>query len=137
MDFNAGSLPEDPRVIAQIETTLKGHLSAWDPVAQRQVWSVPYATSWNGGVVSTAGNLVFEGTSLGEFAAFQADDGKRLWSTRTYTGIVAPPITYEANGEQYVVWRSVGVGRSVSLPGSSLMMRSPTKATFRACWRSS
>jgi alcohol dehydrogenase (cytochrome c)/quinohemoprotein ethanol dehydrogenase len=103
VDFNAGSLPEDPKIIAQIKTTLKGHLSAWDPVAQKQVWSVPYDTSWNGGVVSTAGNLVFQGTSRGEFAAFQADTGTRLWSTRTHTGIVAPPITYEANGEQYVV----------------------------------
>ncbi|HEY0341483.1 MAG TPA: PQQ-dependent dehydrogenase, methanol/ethanol family [Steroidobacteraceae bacterium] len=119
VDFNAGSLPEDPKVIAQIKSTLKGHLSAWDPVAQKQVWSVPYATSWNGGVVSTAGNLVFEGTSMGEFAAFQADDGKRLWSTQTYTGIVAPPITYEANGEQYVVVE-VGWGGAFGLAAGQL-----------------
>jgi quinohemoprotein ethanol dehydrogenase len=103
VDFNAGSLPEDPKVIAQIETSLKGRLEAWDPVAQKQVWSVPYETSWNSGVVSTAGNLVFQGTSRGEFAAFQADSGQRLWSTQTHTGILAPPITYEVNGEQYVV----------------------------------
>jgi quinohemoprotein ethanol dehydrogenase len=119
VDFNAGSLPEDPRVIAQIQATLKGHLSAWDPVAQKQMWSVPYNTSWNGGVVSTAGGLVFQGTSMGEFAAFQADDGKRLWSTQTHTGILAPPITYEANGEQYVAVE-VGWGGAFGLAAGQL-----------------
>ncbi len=119
VDFNAGSLPEDPKIIAQIKTTLKGHLSAWDPVAQKQVWAVPYDTSWNGGVVSTAGNLVFQGTSMGEFAAFQADNGKRLWSTRTHTGIVAPPITYLANGEQYVVVE-IGWGGAFGLAAGQL-----------------
>jgi quinohemoprotein ethanol dehydrogenase len=119
VDFNAGSLPEDPKVIAQIKTSLKGHLSAWDPVAQKQVWSVPYDTSWNGGVVSTAGNLIFQGTSMGEFAAFQADDGKRLWSTQAHTGILAPPITYEANGEQYVVVE-VGWGGAFGLAAGQL-----------------
>src|SRR6185437_303611 len=57
---------------------------------------------WDGGVLATAGNLVFEGMSTGEFAAFKADDGKRLWSTQTNTGIVAPPVTYVAGGAQYV-----------------------------------
>ncbi|HEY6925082.1 MAG TPA: PQQ-dependent dehydrogenase, methanol/ethanol family, partial [Steroidobacteraceae bacterium] len=102
VDFNAGSLPEDPKVIAQIQMSLKGRLLAWDPVLQKAAWAVPYDTSWNGGVVSTAGNLVFQGTAMGELAAYQADNGKRLWSIQTHTGILAPPITYEANGEQYV-----------------------------------
>ena len=83
--------------------TVPGEPGKTDGVAQKQVWSVPYETSWNSGVVSTAGNLVFQGTSRGEFAAFQADSGQRLWSTQTHTGILAPPITYEVNGEQYVV----------------------------------
>ena len=102
VDFNAGSLPEDPQVIARIERNLKGRLLAWDPVLQKAAWAVPYDTSWNGGVVSTAGNLVFQGTAMGELAAYRADDGRRLWSIQTYTGILAPQITYEANGEQYV-----------------------------------
>jgi quinohemoprotein ethanol dehydrogenase len=119
VDFNAGSLPEDPKVIARIKTTLKGHLSAWDPATQKQVWAVPYDTSWNGGVVSTAGNLVFQGTSMGEFAAYQADNGKRLWSTQTHTGIVAPPVTYEANGEQYVVVE-IGWGGAFGLAAGQL-----------------
>jgi quinohemoprotein ethanol dehydrogenase len=119
VDFSAGSLPEDPQVIAQIKTRLKGHLSAWNPATQKQVWAVPYDTSWNGGVVSTAGNLVFQGTSMGEFAAFQADSGKRLWSTQTHTGIVAPPITYEADGEQYVAVE-IGWGGAFGLAAGQL-----------------
>jgi len=102
VDFNAGSLPEDPKVIAQIETGLKGHLAAWDPVAQREVWTAPDATPWNGGVVTTAGNLVFQGNGMGEFSALRASDGQRLWSVQTHTGILAPPISYEVGGEQYV-----------------------------------
>jgi quinohemoprotein ethanol dehydrogenase len=119
VDFNAGSLPEDPKVIAQIQTNLKGRLLAWDPVLQKASWAIPYDTSWNGGVVSTAGNLVFQGTAMGEFAAFKADDGKRLWSTQTHTGIVAPPITYEVNGEQYVAVE-VGWGGAFALAAGQL-----------------
>jgi alcohol dehydrogenase (cytochrome c)/quinohemoprotein ethanol dehydrogenase len=119
VDFNAGSLPEDPRAIAQIQRTLKGRLLAWDPVAQKEAWSVRYDTSWNGGVVSTAGNLVFQGTSMGEFTAFRADNGQRLWSTQTHTGILAPPITYEANGEQYVVVE-IGWGGAFGLAAGQL-----------------
>jgi alcohol dehydrogenase (cytochrome c)/quinohemoprotein ethanol dehydrogenase len=70
-------------------------------------------------VVSTAGNLIFQGTSMGEFAAFQADDGKRLWSAQTHTGILASPITYEANGEQYVVVE-VGWGGAFGLAAGQL-----------------
>jgi quinohemoprotein ethanol dehydrogenase len=119
VDFNAGSLPEDPKVIAQIQMSLKGRLLAWDPVLQKASWAVPYDTSWNGGVVSTAGNLVFQGTAMGEFAAYQADDGHRLWSTQTHTGIVAPPITYEVNGEQYVAVE-VGWGGAFALAAGQL-----------------
>jgi alcohol dehydrogenase (cytochrome c)/quinohemoprotein ethanol dehydrogenase len=102
VDLNAGSLPEDPKVIAQIETGLTGRLLAWDPVAQREVWSLHEKTSWNGGVLSTAGNLVFHGDAMGELKALRASDGQRLWSAQTHTGIMAPPITYEVGGEQYV-----------------------------------
>ena len=119
VDFNAGSLPEDPQVIAQIQMNLRGRLLAWDPVLQKAAWAVPYDTSWNGGVVSTAGNLVFQGTAMGELAAYQADDGKRLWSIQTHTGILAPPITYEVSGEQYVAVE-VGWGGAFGLAAGQL-----------------
>jgi alcohol dehydrogenase (cytochrome c)/quinohemoprotein ethanol dehydrogenase len=119
VDFNAGSLPEDPKVLEQIQQHLAGHLSAWDPVAQREVWSTPYPTPWNGGVLATAGNLVFQGTASGELAAYRAGDGKRVWSVQTHTGILAPPMTYEAGGAQYVALE-LGWGGAFGLAAGQL-----------------
>jgi len=79
-----------------------GHLLAWDPVAQRVVWRVAHTSAWNGGVLTTAGDLVFQGDGRGSFAAYRASDGERLFSAPAGTGVVAPPITYELDGEQYV-----------------------------------
>ncbi len=79
-----------------------GKLIAWDPVQQKKVWEVEHAAPSNGGVLSTAGNLVFQGTSDGNFAAFNASTGDKLWESHVGTGVIAPPITYEIDGEQYV-----------------------------------
>jgi PQQ-dependent dehydrogenase (methanol/ethanol family) len=119
VDFNAGSLPEDPKVLDVIQHSIGGHLSAWDPVAQREVWSRPYPTPWNGGVLATAGNLVFQGTANGELAAYRADNGRRLWSVQTHTGILAPPIAYEVNGEEYIALE-LGWGGAFGLAAGQL-----------------
>jgi PQQ-dependent dehydrogenase (methanol/ethanol family) len=79
-----------------------GFLIAWDPVARKPAWRVDHAGMWNGGVLSTAGGLVFQGTGDGRFAAFEAATGERLWEVRSQTGIMAPPISYAIDGEQYV-----------------------------------
>jgi mono/diheme cytochrome c family protein len=79
-----------------------GELKAWDPVQQKAVWSVKHPGSFNGGVLSTAGGLVFQGTSDGRFAAYAADDGRKLWEITTNIGIVAPPISYSVDGTQYL-----------------------------------
>ena len=84
-----------------------GRLVAWDPVAQKEAWRVEHVSPWNGGTLTTAGNLVFQGTADGRFVAYDARDGKKLWQTPTGTGVVAAPITYEVDGKQYV---SVAVG---------------------------
>ena len=65
VDFNAGSLPTDPKVLEGIKQQLKGHLVAWDPVAQKEVWRAQFDHPWNGGTLVTAGNLVFHGNSHG------------------------------------------------------------------------
>ncbi len=119
VDFNAGSLPEDPKAVAGIRSHLKGHLTAWDPVAQREVWRVDYDDPWNGGLLATGGNLVFQGNARGEFAAFRADTGQRLWSVATGTGILAPPMTYESNGEQYIAVE-IGWGGAFGLAAGEL-----------------
>lgn len=81
---------------------VEGRLVAWDPVAQREVWRAPLATAWNGGTLTTAGNLVFQGTSDGRFVAYRASDGAVLWEAPAGTGVIAAPVTYLVDGEQFV-----------------------------------
>ncbi len=84
-----------------------GRLIAWDPVAQKEVWRHEHVSPWNGGTLSTAGNLVFQGTADGRFVAYDAKSGAKLWETAVGTGVVAAPVSYEVDGKQYV---SVAVG---------------------------
>lgn len=84
-----------------------GKLTAWDPVQQKAAWTHEHGQPWNGGTLTTAGNLVFQGTADGRFMAFDARDGKQLWETPTGTGVVAAPISYLVDGKQYV---SIAVG---------------------------
>ena len=91
-----------PGMIKFIRSTLKGRLIAWDPVKQEARWSVEHENAWNGGVLSTAGGLVFQGKINGEFAAYNAEDGTKLWSDDLKSGGASGPGTYEINGEQYV-----------------------------------
>ena len=119
VDFNAGSLPQDAKIKALIKSGLKGHLAAWDPVARKEVWRVELGRPWNGGVVSTAGNLVFQGNGMGEFVAYRADTGERLWSAETQAGVLAAPITYSVDGDQYVAIE-VGWGGAFGLAAGEL-----------------
>ncbi|MEZ5558582.1 MAG: PQQ-dependent dehydrogenase, methanol/ethanol family [Pseudomonadales bacterium] len=102
VDFKATTPTKDPdQLIADLKD-VKGHLAAWDPVTQTEVWRVDHETSWNGGLLSTAGNLVFQGLSDGKFAAYRADNGEQVWEYPVEVGIIAPPVTYSIDGEQYV-----------------------------------
>ena len=102
VDLAATSLPQDPKVKASIMASLKGFISAWDPVAGREVWRAEHSGPWNGGLLSTAGNLVFQGTASGEFIAYRASDGAKLWSHPTQTGVIAAPMTFAVDGRQFV-----------------------------------
>ncbi len=105
-----------PNTHAEVETgewmnETEGKLIAWDPVNQSERWSVEEEIATNGGVLSTAGNLVFQGQGNGEFAAFTADTGKKAWSIDTGSAIESVPVTYTVNGEQYVLAaRGMGLG---------------------------
>ena len=79
-----------------------GYLLAWDPVAQKERWRAPVEGGRSGGTLATAAGLVFAGNSNNEFAAYRADTGEKLWRTDTQTGVMAGPVTYEVEGEQYV-----------------------------------
>lgn len=102
IDVVAAGMPQDPNIKKAILGGIDGRLVAWDPVQQKQVWDVKRPEPWNGGVLSTAGNLVFEGTADGHFEAYRADTGEKLWATPAQTGVMAGPVSYEVNGEQYV-----------------------------------
>ena len=84
-----------------------GRLIAWDPVKQQAAWTHEHVSPWNGGTLTTAGNLVFQGTADGRFVAYNAATGEKLWETATGTGVVAGPVTYLVDGRQYV---SIAVG---------------------------
>ncbi len=100
-DVSTVAMPADKAVRAQFAGITKGALIAWDPVAQKERWRVQHAGPWNGGLLSTAGGIVFQGNAAGEFAAYDAAKGAKLWSFKAQTGVVAPAATYSINGEQY------------------------------------
>lgn len=103
-DFAAG-LPVDPMSPADMKAlraTLKGRLIAWDPVARKPRWTVEHDGPWNGGILSTAGGLVFQGTLKGDLVAYNSATGERLWAQNVKSGIAAPAVTYELDGEQYL-----------------------------------
>lgn len=90
-----------------------GELVAWDPVAQKKVWSIKEDLPFNGGTLTTGGGLVFAGNIHGDFRAIDAKSGKVLWSKNLGSGIGAGPVTYQVDGKQYV---AIVVGRTASLP---------------------
>jgi quinohemoprotein ethanol dehydrogenase len=79
-------------------------LIAWDPAQQQERWRVPLGRSElaGGGVLSTAGNLVVQGTSAGKLLVFTADGGELVKEIDVGTGIMAAPVSYEIGSEQYI-----------------------------------
>ncbi|MBZ5643818.1 MAG: PQQ-dependent dehydrogenase, methanol/ethanol family [Acidobacteriia bacterium] len=120
----ASGMPQDPNIKKGILGSIKGRLSAWDPVKQVEVWRADRPGPWNGGALSTAGNLVFEGTGNGQFEAFRANTGEKLWSASAQSGIVAGPISYTVNGEQYVAILA-GWGGVMPLAAGEVARQSP------------
>lgn len=111
----AGGHPPPPAV---------GYIKAWDPVAQKEAWHVPMAGNWNGGLLSTAGGLVFGGGADGIFAGYDAKSGAKLWSIDLKTGILAPPVSYTVDGTQYIAllagWGGAGGLTDFKNPSSAL-----------------
>jgi len=107
-------IPESPEGLAEVQKHSEGILLAWDPKTQQARWSVPHEAPWNGGTLTTAGNLVFQGNAEGQFTAYAADSGELLWESPANTGVIAAPISYEVDGEQYVAV-SAGWGGTFAL----------------------
>ena len=96
-----------------------GALKAIDPMTGKIVWSNKSKSPLWGGVLTTAGGLVFHGTPEGDLKGLDAATGKELWSFNTGSGIIAPPITWEQDGEQMISVIS-GWGGAVPLWGGEV-----------------
>ncbi len=79
----------------------RAYLLAWDPVAQKERWRAAL-TSSGGGVLSTAGNLVFQGDGKGALVAYRADTGQKIWSANLQGQAMAAPISYSVGGSQFI-----------------------------------
>jgi alcohol dehydrogenase (cytochrome c) len=99
-----------------------GAMRAIDPASGKIVWEQKNNAPLWGGALTTKGGLVFYGIPEGEFRALDAKTGKQLWSFQTGTGIVAPPITWEQDGQQYVAVVT-GWGGAVPLWGGDVAKR--------------
>ncbi len=102
VDFGQTIPNKDPDELIKDIKDVRGYLAAWDPIKQEERWRVQHPMSWNGGILSTAGNLVFQGRADGYFAAYTADTGKLVWEFPTNVGVMAAPVTYTVDGEQYI-----------------------------------
>jgi len=77
-------------------------LVAWDVAKNRIAWSQPQPGVFNGGIMATGGNLIFQGSNEGTLDAYAADTGRKLWSFAARNGILSAPISYAVDGKQYV-----------------------------------
>ena len=119
VDTVASSMPADPVLREEVVDAVTGALLAWDPVHNREAWRVPDNVSWNGGVLATAGNLVFQGRATGRFVAYRADTGEQVWDFEAQTGVLAGPVSYAIDDEQFVAV-AAGWGTGFALLGGRL-----------------
>ncbi|HLY54988.1 MAG TPA: PQQ-dependent dehydrogenase, methanol/ethanol family [Stellaceae bacterium] len=114
-----GKLPDLKTLQAERPVKLVRELiRAWDPVAQKSVWEHETSSGvrgYDGGVMTTAGNLVFQGRATGELFAYAADSGKVLKTIDTGSHIMAAPMTYSVGGVQYVAVQTGYGGAAISV----------------------
>jgi quinohemoprotein ethanol dehydrogenase len=94
-------------------------LRAWDPVAQKTVWEKKTSDGysvWDGGILSTAGNLVFQGLASGDLCAYTADRGRLLRCVPTGSHLGSAPISYSVDGVQYVAVQAGYGGVAIYAP---------------------
>jgi glucose dehydrogenase len=79
-----------------------GNVTAVEVDAGKIAWQYKTEQPMIGGVLATAGGLVFTGEGNGLFKAFDAATGKVLWQFQCGAGVNAAPISFEIDGEQYI-----------------------------------
>jgi quinohemoprotein ethanol dehydrogenase len=112
----------------EIDGARRSFLRAWDPVQQRERWSVALPGDWPAGTLATAGDLVFQGRLDGKFVAYDAISGQVMWTYDVGVPIVAPPISFAVGATQFVTVLT-GAGAS----GSGLF--APASKGYRVDYR--
>ena len=124
-----GTLPPLTQLARGMKTNTasRGFLRAWSVPEHRVVWEAQTATSWDGGVLATAGGLVFQGDANGNLNAYSSDTGERLASVAMGSSMMAAPMTYRAGGTQYIAIVA-GYGGGAVITGWPL---DPASAAYR------
>lgn len=89
-----------------------GNITAVDYNSGKIRWQVKTEQPMIGGILATAGGLLFTGEGNGKFSAYDSDTGSTLWSFQAGAGVNAPPSSYTVGGKQYIV---VGAGGNTQL----------------------
>ena len=108
-------------------TATRGFVRAWSVAEHKIVWETQTATSWDSGVLATAGGLVFQGDANGNLNAYSSDTGQRLASIAMGSSMMAAPMSYRLDGTQYVAILA-GYGGGAVITGSPL---DPESAAYR------
>lgn len=117
-------LPKDKALRKRLATITPSRLVAWDPVTQKEAWRVKHEHVASGGVLTTAGGLVFQGQAGGEFAAYNAKDGSKLWQFDAQAAAQGGAISYQIDGEQYIAI-AVGNGGASYLAAALFVPEKP------------
>jgi quinohemoprotein ethanol dehydrogenase len=124
-----GPLPPLGELARRLKTNTasRGFLRAWNVAEHQVVWEAQTATSWDGGVLATGGGLVFQGDANGNLNAYSSDTGERFASLQVGSSMMAAPITYRANGTQFIAIMA-GYGGGGVITGVPL---DPASAAYR------
>ncbi|MEJ2530248.1 MAG: PQQ-dependent dehydrogenase, methanol/ethanol family [Halioglobus sp.] len=118
-DRMGNSPPAIPNLDEVIDSQFSGQLVAWDPVKQEARWKASPGRPSGGGLLSTAGGLVFQGGGDNQLLAYDAASGELLWSAEVQTTAMAPPVSYSLDGEQYIAI-AVGFGGGLAAEGGTV-----------------
>lgn len=109
--------PRDTAGLKALKAASKGRIIAWDPKTQTPRFTIEHDGPGYGGILATAGNLIFQGAPDGRFIAYRADNGEKLWSFDGQSGIIAGAASFAIKGEQYVaVMAGLGGSYAISSP---------------------
>ncbi|ARS27510.1 PQQ-dependent dehydrogenase, methanol/ethanol family [Sphingomonas sp. KC8] len=106
--------PRDAAGLKAVKAASKGRIIAWDPKTQTPRFTIEHDGPGYGGILATAGNLIFQGAPDGRFIAYRADNGEKLWSFDGQSGIIAGAASFAIKGDQYVAVMA-GLGGSYAL----------------------